>query len=213
MNPKPLRHVDLYSSAGRLEALYRELQDPGRHRRRLPSASPRRRHAAQQSRVPRRARTRGRERGHAALQLPRRRRERRQARRRRGRAVTTSPPPSNGRSASIPARSSSSAASRSAPGSRAASRASGPTSTPSSSSARRSTNTTSATSAHCEKPMLFIHGTQDEHGDVGEAREARAARPQRRDRDHHRRGPLLHQAARGGGGDDARAGREELLEV
>ncbi len=29
MNAKPLRHVDLYSSAGRLEALYRELQDPG----------------------------------------------------------------------------------------------------------------------------------------------------------------------------------------
>lgn len=28
MNPKPLRHVDLYSSAGKLEALYRELQDP-----------------------------------------------------------------------------------------------------------------------------------------------------------------------------------------
>lgn len=28
MNAKPLRHVDLYSSAGRLEALYRELQDP-----------------------------------------------------------------------------------------------------------------------------------------------------------------------------------------
>ena len=28
MNPKPLRHVDLYSDAGRLEALYRELQDP-----------------------------------------------------------------------------------------------------------------------------------------------------------------------------------------
>ena len=28
MNPKPLRHVDLHSSAGRLEALYRELQDP-----------------------------------------------------------------------------------------------------------------------------------------------------------------------------------------
>jgi alpha/beta superfamily hydrolase len=28
LNPKPLRHVDLYSSAGRLEALYRELQDP-----------------------------------------------------------------------------------------------------------------------------------------------------------------------------------------
>jgi alpha/beta superfamily hydrolase len=28
MNPKPLRHVDLYSGAGRLEALYRELQDP-----------------------------------------------------------------------------------------------------------------------------------------------------------------------------------------
>lgn len=28
MNPKALRHVDLYSSAGRLEALYRELQDP-----------------------------------------------------------------------------------------------------------------------------------------------------------------------------------------
>ena len=28
MNPRPLRHVDIYSSAGRLEALYRELQDP-----------------------------------------------------------------------------------------------------------------------------------------------------------------------------------------
>ncbi len=28
MNGKPLRHVDLFSSAGRLEALYRELQDP-----------------------------------------------------------------------------------------------------------------------------------------------------------------------------------------
>jgi len=28
VNPKALRHVDLYSSAGRLEALYRELQDP-----------------------------------------------------------------------------------------------------------------------------------------------------------------------------------------
>ena len=28
LNPKPLRHVDLYSSAGRLEALYRDLQDP-----------------------------------------------------------------------------------------------------------------------------------------------------------------------------------------
>lgn len=28
MNPKPLRHVDLYSSAGRLESLYRDLQDP-----------------------------------------------------------------------------------------------------------------------------------------------------------------------------------------
>lgn len=28
MNPKPLRHVDLYGRAGRLEALYRELQDP-----------------------------------------------------------------------------------------------------------------------------------------------------------------------------------------
>ncbi len=28
MNPRPLRHVDVYSSAGRLEALYRELQDP-----------------------------------------------------------------------------------------------------------------------------------------------------------------------------------------
>jgi len=28
VNPKPLRHVDLYSSAGKLEALYRELQDP-----------------------------------------------------------------------------------------------------------------------------------------------------------------------------------------
>ena len=28
MNGKPLRHVDLFSSAGRLEGLYRELQDP-----------------------------------------------------------------------------------------------------------------------------------------------------------------------------------------
>lgn len=28
MNAKPLRHVDLYSTAGRLEALYRDLQDP-----------------------------------------------------------------------------------------------------------------------------------------------------------------------------------------
>jgi len=28
VNAKPLRHVDVYSSAGRLEALYRELQDP-----------------------------------------------------------------------------------------------------------------------------------------------------------------------------------------
>jgi uncharacterized protein len=28
LNPKPLRHVDLHSSAGKLEALYRELQDP-----------------------------------------------------------------------------------------------------------------------------------------------------------------------------------------
>lgn len=28
MNAKPLRHVDVHSSAGRLEALYRELQDP-----------------------------------------------------------------------------------------------------------------------------------------------------------------------------------------
>lgn len=28
MNPKPLRQVDIFSSAGRLEALYRELQDP-----------------------------------------------------------------------------------------------------------------------------------------------------------------------------------------
>lgn len=28
MNPKPLRHVDLHNSAGKLEALYRELQDP-----------------------------------------------------------------------------------------------------------------------------------------------------------------------------------------
>ena len=28
MNAKPLRHVDLYGAAGRLEALYRELQDP-----------------------------------------------------------------------------------------------------------------------------------------------------------------------------------------
>lgn len=28
MNPKPLRHVDLYSKEGRLEAIYRELQDP-----------------------------------------------------------------------------------------------------------------------------------------------------------------------------------------
>ncbi|HEX8151566.1 MAG TPA: alpha/beta fold hydrolase, partial [Thermoanaerobaculia bacterium] len=28
MNPKPLRHVDLYGPSGRLEALYRDLQDP-----------------------------------------------------------------------------------------------------------------------------------------------------------------------------------------
>jgi uncharacterized protein len=28
VNPKPLRHVDVYGPAGRLEALYRELQDP-----------------------------------------------------------------------------------------------------------------------------------------------------------------------------------------
>lgn len=28
MNPKPLRHVDVFSSAGKLEALYRDLQDP-----------------------------------------------------------------------------------------------------------------------------------------------------------------------------------------
>lgn len=28
MNPKPLRPIDLYSTAGRLEAFYRELQDP-----------------------------------------------------------------------------------------------------------------------------------------------------------------------------------------
>ncbi len=28
MNPRALRHVDLYGSAGRLEALYRDLQDP-----------------------------------------------------------------------------------------------------------------------------------------------------------------------------------------
>ncbi|HJW94451.1 MAG TPA: alpha/beta fold hydrolase [Thermoanaerobaculia bacterium] len=28
MNPKPLRHVDLFGSAGRIEALYRDLQDP-----------------------------------------------------------------------------------------------------------------------------------------------------------------------------------------
>jgi hypothetical protein len=28
VNPKPLRHIDLYSSAGRLESLYRDLQDP-----------------------------------------------------------------------------------------------------------------------------------------------------------------------------------------
>ena len=28
MNPKPLRHVDLFSSAGRLEGLYRELPEP-----------------------------------------------------------------------------------------------------------------------------------------------------------------------------------------
>jgi alpha/beta superfamily hydrolase len=28
VNPKPLRHIDLHSSAGRLEGLYRELQDP-----------------------------------------------------------------------------------------------------------------------------------------------------------------------------------------
>jgi alpha/beta superfamily hydrolase len=29
VNPKPLRHVDVYGTAGRLEALYRDLQDPG----------------------------------------------------------------------------------------------------------------------------------------------------------------------------------------
>jgi alpha/beta superfamily hydrolase len=28
VNPKPLRHVDIYGKEGRLEALYRELQDP-----------------------------------------------------------------------------------------------------------------------------------------------------------------------------------------
>ncbi|HUP50568.1 MAG TPA: alpha/beta fold hydrolase [Thermoanaerobaculia bacterium] len=28
MNPKPLRHADIYGKAGRLEALYRDLQDP-----------------------------------------------------------------------------------------------------------------------------------------------------------------------------------------
>jgi uncharacterized protein len=28
VNPKPLRHVDVYGTAGRLEALYRDLQDP-----------------------------------------------------------------------------------------------------------------------------------------------------------------------------------------
>ncbi|HEX6097740.1 MAG TPA: alpha/beta fold hydrolase [Thermoanaerobaculia bacterium] len=28
MNPKPLRHVDLYGPSGRLEAIYRDLQDP-----------------------------------------------------------------------------------------------------------------------------------------------------------------------------------------
>jgi alpha/beta superfamily hydrolase len=28
LNPKPLRHVDIFTSTGRLEALYRELQDP-----------------------------------------------------------------------------------------------------------------------------------------------------------------------------------------
>jgi uncharacterized protein len=28
VNPRALRHIDLYSSAGKLEALYRELQDP-----------------------------------------------------------------------------------------------------------------------------------------------------------------------------------------
>jgi alpha/beta superfamily hydrolase len=28
VNPKPLRHVDVFTSTGRLEALYRELQDP-----------------------------------------------------------------------------------------------------------------------------------------------------------------------------------------
>lgn len=28
MNPKPLRHVDIFGPSGRLEALYRELQDP-----------------------------------------------------------------------------------------------------------------------------------------------------------------------------------------
>ncbi len=60
---------------------------------------------------------------------------------------------------------------------------------------------------HCEKPMLFIHGTQDEHGDVAQAREGRPAHPQRRERDRHRRGPFLHQAARSGGRDDSRLGR------
>ena len=28
MNPRPLRHVDIYGKAGRIEALYREMQDP-----------------------------------------------------------------------------------------------------------------------------------------------------------------------------------------
>ena len=28
MNPKPLRHVDIYSDAGRLEAIYRDVDDP-----------------------------------------------------------------------------------------------------------------------------------------------------------------------------------------
>jgi len=56
VNPKPLRHVDLFSSAGKLEALYRESPGSGRRGCGLSPTSRRRRHHAQQSRLPRRAR-------------------------------------------------------------------------------------------------------------------------------------------------------------
>jgi alpha/beta superfamily hydrolase len=47
---------------------------------------------------------------------------------------------------------------------------------------------------HCEKPMLFVHGTQDEHGE----------------HHHHRGRSLLHEAARAAGGDDAGLGRRVI---